>query len=216
MTTPSLSSLAVTIGKNGSSSDEYHFNLMGGVGNPEDYTDLINTLRTAKAGDTVNIHINSYGGQIRTAVQIVNNIESTEATVVGHLEGECHSAATIILLACDSWVIYKNTIALFHQYSSASWGEGHKIEAHAKAIKRWVDELNSTYYKNFLSEKELKKMNKGKDYYFECQELYSRLEMYDQARKVQQKALENEEKQAIYRRAKSIIEEMENDPGSNS
>ena len=64
----------------------YHFNLHGYIDESHYYSDILQVLRTANPGDEINIHINSPGGMIGTAVQILNWMEQTKATVVAHLE----------------------------------------------------------------------------------------------------------------------------------
>lgn len=216
MSAPSLSEYAVALG-NGTSTREYHFNLIGAIGEARNYTDLLNTLRSAEEGDEIYIHINSPGGQVATAVQIINGIKSSRATVFGVIEAECASAATVIFLACDAWTVMDNTISLFHQYTSGSYGEGHKQKAQVAAVDRWITELNNDYYSNFLTKKELAKMMEGKDIWLTSEDMRARLEKLVEAKQAEQDALEEEQNKETLKQAKLIIKalESEDDKGNS-
>jgi ATP-dependent protease ClpP protease subunit len=214
-----LSEYNVAVGRSTSAS-EYHFNLMGGVEEADHYTDLLNTLRNAEEEDTVHIHINSYGGYVGTAVQIVNWIEQSKATVIGHLESICHSAATVIFLSCDNWVVYDNCLALFHQYSAGFYGEGHKVKSQVVATDAWISNLNEKYYKNFLSDEEIADMSEGKDFWFNSTDIEERLGRYIEARHKKVEEAQEQQEAATIEQAKMILSKLddkgkENDSRSN-
>ena len=55
----------------------FHFYISGPIEAPENYTEMIHKIRTAAPHDTINIYLNTEGGQISTGVQIINAIHST-------------------------------------------------------------------------------------------------------------------------------------------
>ena len=216
--TPSLSKFAVSIGNEGTSNTVYHYNLMGSIGDASDYTDLLNTLRSASEADEIHIHINSPGGQVYTAVQIVNAIENCKGTVIGIIESACDSAAIIVFLACDGWCIEDNTLSLFHQYSAGFYGEGHKVKSQIEATDKWIAQLNRHYYSDFLTEDELELMFNGKDYWFNSDEMRERIERLVKAKTEKVEAFEKAKQKETIENAKKMIKNLENtdDSGDNS
>ena len=202
---PTLGKYEVATG-NATVSNVYHFNLYGAIEECHYYADLLQVLRNSSANDTVHIHINSPGGRIGTAVQILNWMEQTDAKVVAHLEAECHSAATLIFLAADEWVVYDNALLLFHTYTCGMWGEGHKLESQLVATKQWVNTLSEKYYKNFLTPEELELMIGGKDYWLTSDDVVTRLESYQKAREELEDSLLAEQRKAAVEQAKKVIE----------
>lgn len=209
MSKPSLSPYSVAIGQP-TVQNEYHFNLMGHIGEPENYTDLLNTLRSANSGDKVFIHINSPGGWVSTAVQIVNTMKNSEATVYGIVESEAASAATIIFLACDVWMVEDDTICMFHQYTGGGWNEGHKLKAQIAAMDNWISELNRKYYKDFLTDEELDDMMQGKDFWFTAEQMRERLERLVEIRTKAMEEMELERNKQTLEDAKKAIAHLEN------
>jgi len=211
-----LSEYAVSVSSTAGGS-KYHFNLMNGVGSPDNYTDLLNVLRTSTESDEINIHINCYGGYLKTAAQLVHNMKLCKGTLIAHLEGECHSSATLIFLACDSWVVHDHVTALFHQYTGGVVGEGHKMRASLAATDVWIDGLCREYYTNFLTEEEIQRLNEGIDFYLTSDDIIERLEQYNEARAEKVEKHEKEEAEYLYEQAKLIIASKEKgDDSSNS
>lgn len=189
-------------------SNVYHFNLHGYIDECHYYSDILQVMRNANDGDIINIHINSPGGMIGTAVQLLNWMEQTKATIVAHLEAECHSAATLIFLAADEWVVYDNALLLFHTYTAGMWGEGHKMESQLLATKEWVRSISDKYYKNFLTPEELELMQNGKDYWFTTKDVLERLETYQEAReKEEERGIQFARQQAVAQ-AEQVIEKF--------
>lgn len=195
-------------------STEYHFDLIGYVEEEEYYTNLLHVLRTANPQDVIHIHISSPGGYVSTMTQILHNMDMCQAEVIGHLEGQCHSAATFIFLGCDNWVINPDAILLFHSISGGSWGEAHKMIAGALATNEWGQRLAERYYYPFLSKKEIKKLTEGKDFWMFGDEVSKRLkENLIPFREEQEKAQEEEIREET---KKQLLELAESCQGSDS
>ena len=56
--------------------------LCGEILEPQHYTEMFHTLRTANHTDLIYVHLNSSGGDFNTGLQIINNILASEAHVV--------------------------------------------------------------------------------------------------------------------------------------
>jgi len=155
------------------SSDIY---ISGSIGEPELYIEELQTLREAQESDDVTLYINSVGGYVSTAIQIVNGIRNCKAKVTAVIEGECHSAATYIFLACDEWVVNSGVLMLIHNYSGGAYGKGVDLIDSVKANDKWVKNIMATIYEGFLSPGELELVNSNKDIWLESEEILTRLD----------------------------------------
>lgn len=157
-------------------SNEYHFYLLGPIEEEKNYLEFLHMLRTATQSDQIHIHISSPGGYVSTMAQIIHTMEQSEAELIGHLEGICHSAATFIFLSCDRWFINENSMLLFHALSGSFWGESHKAISCANAMHEWGIRYAEKCYFPFLSRKEIKKLTEGKDIWMFGDEVAKRIE----------------------------------------
>ncbi len=149
--------------------------LSGAIEEPENYIEELQTLREAHEGDEIRIYINSCGGYVATAIQIVNGIRNCKAKVIAVLEGECHSAATYIFLACDEWEVNLGVLMLIHNYSGGAYGKGADLVDNVKANDRWVKNIMGTIYEGFLTESEINQVNLNRDIWLETDEIMERL-----------------------------------------
>ena len=121
-------------------------------------------------------HINSNGGEIFSAIQLMRTMQETPATVIASVEGMCMSAATLIFLTADVCEISEHSHFMFHTYSSGNWGKGSEQLAGVMADDKWARHLFNTVYKGFLEPKEIKEMIDGKDFWMNPAEVNKRLE----------------------------------------
>ena len=73
----------------------YEYYLVDDIGEPSDYIEICDVLRSASPNDEVLIRINSGGGSLATANMLVNAIRESQAHVHGFIESTCASAATL-------------------------------------------------------------------------------------------------------------------------
>lgn len=86
------------------------------------YRSFIDELNALGNKKTINVAINSAGGDVFAANAIYTALKMNAATVTGTIMGICASAATIVLMACDSRRIAKNAILMAHNPSVSLWG----------------------------------------------------------------------------------------------
>jgi ATP-dependent Clp protease protease subunit len=144
------------------------------VGSPEDYHDWFETIRQAGENDIVKIHINSPGGSLNTTVQLMRCMAESQATVVCSVEGECASAATMILMQADMVEISDHAMFMFHNYSGGAIGKGGEIYDKIIFEKPWIEGIMRDCYSGFLSESEIASMLDGKDIYMDGDEVTER------------------------------------------
>ena len=86
------------------------------------YRNFIDELKALGDKKTINVMIHSVGGDVFAANAIYTALLMNKATITGTIIGICASAATIVLMACDSRKIAKNAILMAHNPSVSLWG----------------------------------------------------------------------------------------------
>ena len=112
------------------SGDTAELQLFGTIQSEEDwwsedcvtYRNFINELNGLGDKKSINVVIHSIGGDVFAANAIYNALAMNKATVTGTIIGICASAATIVLMACDSRRIAKNAMLMAHNPSVSLWG----------------------------------------------------------------------------------------------
>lgn len=163
----------------------YDYYLTGAIGDPEEYLDLCNILRSASPQDEVVIRFNTPGGQVRTGNMIINAINESEANVIGFIESDCGSMGTYIFLACHTWGVSEAAEFFCHTCSSGSYGKEHETYEQAQFLRKQQHKLMRQRYKNFLLPEEIEKVISGSDVYLDADEIMQRLEVYAEARDAQ-------------------------------
>lgn len=153
----------------------FKFYLSGAVKPASEYTQWFETIRNASETDVVIFHINSYGGDLFSAIQFMRVISETKAQVVASVEGICMSAATLIFLSARHWEISKHTIFMFHNYSSGSFGKGGELYDNIIHSRKWSENLWRDVYKGFLTENEIESILNNKDIWLSGDDVNARL-----------------------------------------
>ena len=143
---------------------------------PAGYRELLSVLFNATEDDTVNIFINSEGGQLDTALAIVEALKNTEAQVTAVLIGACHSAASIISMYCDQVAVLDSAYSMVHTASFGSAGSTGNVKAHTEFTVRQVEKLLNETYDGFLTKDELAKVKQGVELWFDADEIRTRME----------------------------------------
>lgn len=86
------------------------------------YRNFINELNALGNKKSINVVIHSVGGDVFAANAIYSALIMNKATITGTVIGICASAATIVLMACESRRIVKNGILMAHNPSVSLWG----------------------------------------------------------------------------------------------
>lgn len=109
--------------------------------------------------DTVNVHINSCGGDVSEALAIYNTLKNKGVKVVTYCDGFACSAASVVFMAGEERVM--NTASLLMVHNPWTWMRGN-----AKEFRKQADDLdkiaqaavNAYMAKVAISEEELKKL----------------------------------------------------------
>lgn len=145
------------------------------VGDPEYYRELVATLFNASENDSITLYINSPGGQLATALAIIEGIKNTAATVRGVVVCECHSAASLITMYCHEIVVLDSANMMIHTVSFGSVGSTSNVKSHTDFTVRQVDALLDDAYAGFLHKDELVKVKAGVELWFDSAQIRERV-----------------------------------------
>jgi ATP-dependent protease ClpP protease subunit len=85
------------------------------------------------------------------------------------------SAATLIFLTADQFELSDHTMFMFHNYSSGTIGKGGEMYDQITHFRTWSEKLFTSFYKDFLTEAEIKSMLDNKDIWLDAEEVAKRL-----------------------------------------
>jgi ATP-dependent protease ClpP protease subunit len=153
----------------------FNFYLCGEIKEAEEYIEWFQILRSVGENDIVYIRINSEGGDLFSALQLVRAIQESNATIVCSVEGICMSAATLIFLTADQFELSDHTMFMFHNYSSGTIGKGGEMYDQLTHFRAWSEKLFASFYKDFLTPEEIKSMLDNKDIWLDAEEVAKRL-----------------------------------------
>ena len=152
----------------------FHLWLIDDIGDARCYMKWFDILQNAGEDDLVVIHINSYGGQLMTASQIITQIKMCNAQVLCQIESACCSAATMIALACDGLYCYPHAYMMIHTSSGCSFGKQSDIKREEEFYNPWLENFFNEIYKHFLTKREIQEVLSGKDMWLRADEVMER------------------------------------------
>lgn len=153
----------------------YEYYISGAITSPEDYIEIFDQIRHAREDDEVRIYLNSYGGDLYTAIQFMRVLSETNALVTCSVEGACMSAATLIFLNADIFEVTPHSSFMIHNYSGGTMGKGSEMHAQIVHEKKWSEKLFKEVYEDFLTNAEIDEILAGRDLWMEVDEVAERM-----------------------------------------
>ena len=153
---------------------------------PAYYRQAFHVLRTAKEGDRINMILNNSGGRIDSAICFRNLIQETQAEVLAVLEGETHSAASMIALSCHGVHVKPYASMMIHHASFGSGGTVQNVMDHVNFTSKQTERLIRDVYQHFLSESELDEVVRNREIWLTDEEIGERLDRMYEARREQE------------------------------
>lgn len=178
----------------------YEFYLTGDIESPENYIDWFDTIRHAGEHDAIKIYINSYGGDLFTAIQFLRVLAECPATKIISVEGACMSAATMIFMCADSYEVTPHSVFMFHNYSGGAIGKGGEMIDQLLHERKWSENLLRNIYEDFMTDSEIKSMLDNKDIWMDGEEVVKRINARVEAK--ERKAKKTLEKKPSSRKKK--------------
>jgi ATP-dependent protease ClpP protease subunit len=184
----------------------FHFYITDEIEDPEPYLDLINTLKISEEHDTIYIYLNTPGGSLDTAMQIISSIKQSKAHVITSLEGTCASAGTLIFLSGDSFIINGHSTFMVHGYSHFVGGKGHEVKARVQYTEEFFEQIANDFYKDVLKPEEIQEVLNGVDIWFDSKKLIERLKQSGRIESEEAQVVETTPKKKAKKKTKKKID----------
>ena len=139
------------------------------------YCEMIHVIRTATPNDTIYIHLNTPGGRLDTGVQLISAIRASEGRIITVLDGVAHSMGALLFLCGHEMIIHDHAQLMFHTYSGGVFGKGSDIRGQTDATEDWFRIIANDVCYPFMTKKEIQRMLKGEDFWFQTEQIETRL-----------------------------------------
>ncbi len=135
---------------------------------------IINKLQGAKPEDALELHISSHGGFVHELLELYNLIDTVFYKSVVTYCNHGYSAGAMASLLGEERVVYEHSDWMMHSYSGGFIGKRDDMLTHLehedKRLQKFFNNIMSPYF----TKKELKKMQKGKDFWMSSEEMIDR------------------------------------------
>ena len=121
---------------------------------------------------------------------IYDALKESQADVEIYIEGNCMSAASVIMLAGNCWYVYPHSCVMIHCWSGWNYGKWNELQSAHEFDKKIREKQFRAIYKNFLTEEEIDKLIEGTDYWLDYEETMRRLQNYQADAVAKQRAVE--------------------------
>lgn len=106
--------------------------------------DFVNELRNVRS-QSVDLHINSEGGEVFDGLAIYEAIRQHPANVTGHVDGIAASAASFIAMACDKIVMAARARMMIHDAHGLVIGNAADMREMANLLDDLSDNIADVY-----------------------------------------------------------------------
>lgn len=112
-----------------------------------------------KSVNTINVYINSYGGEVMTGLAIYNQLKRHPAKINTYCDSFACSIASVIFMAGDNRIMYDNTLLMIHNAWCSFTGNSSDIRKMADELDKITESSIKVYLNEInISEKELRRM----------------------------------------------------------
>lgn len=141
----------------------YVADLFGYINSPAQFSQIVTVLNNMKPDDDMVINLCSLGGSLSAISSLLHAIQKTDGHVHICATGSNASAATLVLLAGDSFELSEDFEALIHNGSFGVGGNFNEVKAQADFAIKHMEKTLRRHYEDFLTEEELVELFKGVD-----------------------------------------------------
>lgn len=106
--------------------------------------DFVRDLKDVTAG-TIELHVNSPGGDVFDGFAILNSLRQHPARVVAIVDGLAASAASFIAVGADEVVMARNSELMVHEASGVAIGPASEMTKMAEELEHFSDNIASIY-----------------------------------------------------------------------
>jgi len=135
---------------------------------------ILDRLQNGEETDQLEFHIASNGGYVSEGIQFYNVINSMYKERSTAFLSHGYSMGALLFLMCNQRIVYEHSDFMVHSYAGGAYGKRedmiNQLEHSDKQLKKFFKKLMTPYF----SDKEIDKINKGKDYWMDSKELLKR------------------------------------------
>lgn len=166
---------------------EYNLYLSGEItNNSDDYMEHFAVYHNAGPQDCVKLWVQSPGGSLAVGSQYIKHMRQCDAPIVAVIGMDVASMATAICLEADGWEVDDMSTFLVHGFSYGAFGHESQVYNQATFNKKLNEKWLRNTYTGFLDEEQILDALKGVDLLFDADELFERLQRFDEYRKMQE------------------------------
>lgn len=153
----------------------HNFYLYSDIGPPDQYIDLIQTIRTAEPHDHIHIHLNTAGGHLDTGIAIISAMAECQGTITTVLDSLACSMGAILFLAGHQYIVHDCSMLMFHTFNGGFVGKSSDVDKQVQAYKRQYTMLVKKTCSKFLTIDEVKRIDNGEEMWFASDVISKRL-----------------------------------------
>ena len=117
---------------------------------------LVKELQKLDAKE-INVHINSYGGEVAEGLAIYNTLKNSNMKVTTICDGFACSAASVIFMAGDERIINEASLLMIHNAWSCACGNSAKLRKEAEDLDKITQASVNAYMNRVnITEDEIK------------------------------------------------------------
>jgi len=139
------------------------------------YRHVAQRITNTSENDLIKFEIHSPGGAYNGLTALLSAVLRTEATTIAYMNGECHSAASMLALSCDEVQVSPFASMLCHFVRYGTAGKSSDIKAFVDHTHDTGAEVFRGIYWGFLTEDEIGACIEGKELWLNAVEIQSRL-----------------------------------------
>lgn len=141
---------------NKAESSEADIYLYGSIGS-DWFTDISSKDVKAKldriTAKTINVHINSPGGDAFESIAIHNLLKNHKASINVYIDGLAASGASIIAMAGDKIIMPKNAMMMIHRVWTLVYGNAAELRKIANDLEKIDTAVTESYTSRFVGER---------------------------------------------------------------
>lgn len=111
-------------------------------------------LKSYKNIKTINLHVNSVGGDMFDGIAIYNTLKQHEAKVIAYVDAVALSIASVIVMAADEIIMYKTSHLMIHKPWTISIGNANELQKDIEVLNRLEKSIIDVYLEKFEDKKE--------------------------------------------------------------
>ena len=152
----------------------YRVYLLTEIYEPVNYGELVELMQDLDESVTIEWYMNTPGGNLDSAITVMDEIKKCKAKMVAKLSGTVASAGTMLTMAMDEIEIAPYTSFMIHNYSVGLSGKGKELKTQQAFMEKETAKLFKEVYRGFLTAAELKRVLNDQDIWMGKEEVETR------------------------------------------